>query len=74
MSYKYKTKDGTLDGFVPGAGAIVDGFITSAFKLENPNLEFVSEVNETAPEPIVGTVSQSNEQINPPATPPATEN
>jgi len=55
--YKYKTKDGSTTGVVPGIGVIVDGFITSPVKLESGNLELVTDGQDA---PIVGTASQQN--------------
>lgn len=43
--YKYKTKDGS-EVVVPGVGQSTDGVILSEVKLENPNLELVTDQDQ----------------------------
>lgn len=71
--YKYKTKDGQ-DVTVPGVGRSVNGILMSSFKIENPNLELVTEEQEATPPASTymnGVAPQSAQPTPPPATQPA---
>lgn len=59
--YKYKTKDGSTGGFLPGVGEIVDGTITSTHPIENPNLELVNETTDSSPAHVAGVAPQAQQ-------------
>ena len=66
----YKTKDGTLTGFVPGVGQIVDGKITvpDGVVIENANLV---KIDETSPQPAAPTAPAAPVASQPVNTAPA---
>ena len=62
---KYKTKDGSQTGVVPGVGEIVNGILSNApDNLENPNLELVADPKPVTPTPTAPVATVASPPTN----------